>query len=126
MRRQAFEEVEKVRMENPFNIQPATDLLDGLTRSIHTTYWSYCAELERLRVFKKGHDEDTRSWSDCAADHPADLNLQQLAENGSHGTDFLGLLVTELEGFSRNFQNFARFVDDVELQLGILKTRANI
>jgi hypothetical protein len=114
--------MEKVRMENPPNIQPATDLLDGLKRSIYTTYWSYCAQLERLKLFKKGHDEDTRLWSDRAQSDPTDQDLQQLAENGSQGTGFLNLLLAELEGYSLMYQSFARIVDDVELQLGVLRT----
>jgi hypothetical protein len=68
--------VEKVRMEKLPNIQPATDLLDGLKRSIHTTYWSYYAQLERLKLFKKGHDEETKLWSDRAQSNPTDQNLQ--------------------------------------------------
>ena len=113
-------------MENPPNIQPATDLLDGLKRSIHTTYWSYCAELERLKLFKIGHDEDTKSWSDRAQSNPTDQNLQRLAEYGSQGTGFLDLLLTELEGYSLKYRSFARFVDDVELQLGILRTGTSV
>jgi hypothetical protein len=114
--------VEKVRLGNLPNIQPATDLLDGLKTSIRTTHWSYCALLERLKLFKKGHDEDAQLWSDHAQNNPTDQNLQRLAESGSQGTGYLDLLLTELEGYSLNYQSFVRFVDDVELQLGILKT----
>jgi hypothetical protein len=45
-----------------------------------------------------------------------------LAENGLQGTGYLDLLLTELEGYSLKYQSFVRFVDDVELQLGILRT----
>lgn len=121
MRRLAFQEVEKVRMDNPPNIQRAADLLDGLKGSIHTTYWSYCAQLERLKLFKRGHDQDTKSWSDRAQSNPTDQNLQRLAENGSQGIGYLDLLLTELEDHSLKYQSFIRFVDDVELQLGILR-----
>ena len=109
-------------MDYPPNIQPVTDLLNGLQRSIHTTYWSYCAQLERLKLFKKGQDEDAKSWADRARSNPTDQNLQQLAENGSQGTGYLDLLLTELESYSLKYQGFARFVDDVELQLGLLRT----
>lgn len=110
----------------PPNTQPATDLLEGLKRSIHTTYWSYCAQLERLKLFKKGHDEDTKLWSDHAQSNPTDQNLQRLAENGSQGTGYLDLLLTELEGYSLKYQSFVRFVDDVELQLGLLRTGTRV
>ena len=105
-------------MENLPNIQRATDLLDGLKGSIHATYWSYCAQLERLKLFKKGHDKDAQSWSDRARRNPADKHLQRLAENGSQGTGYLDLLLAEFEVYSLKYQTFVRFVDDVALELG--------
>jgi hypothetical protein len=114
--------VEKVCLGILPNIQPATDLLDGLKTSIHTTHWSYCALLERFKLFKKGHDEDAQLWSDHAQNNPADQNLQRLAESGSQGTGYLELLLTEFEGYSLKYQGFTQFVDDVELQLEMLKT----
>jgi hypothetical protein len=108
-------------MENPPDIERAADLLDALRRSIHKTYWSYSAQLERLKLFKKGHDQDTKSWSDRAQSNPTDKNLQLLAENGSQGMGYLDLLVAELQDYSSSFQSFMLFVDDVELQLRIPK-----
>jgi hypothetical protein len=75
--------------------------------------------LERLKLFKKGHDQDTKSWSDRAQSDPTDQNLQRLAENGSQGIGYLDLLLTELQDYSSSFQSFMLFVDDVESQLRI-------
>jgi hypothetical protein len=72
-------------MGNPPIIQRAAELLDGLKRSIHTTYWSYCDQLERLKLFKRGHDKDIKSWSERALSNPTDLILQHLADIGSQG-----------------------------------------
>jgi hypothetical protein len=106
-------------MELTPDIERAADLLDALRRSIHKTYWSYSAQLERLKLFKKGHDQDTKSWSDRAQSDPTDQNLQRLAENGSQGIGYLDLLLTELQDYSSSFQSFMLFVDDVESQLRI-------
>ena len=73
-------------------------------------------------MFKKGHDQDTRLWSDRAQSDPADLILQRLAEDGTQGIGYLDLLLTELEGFSLKYQIFLQLLEDVELQLGIPKT----
>jgi hypothetical protein len=108
-------------MKIPPDIERAGDLLDALRRSIHKTYWSYSAQLERLELFKKGHDQDAKSWSDRAQSNPADENLQRLADNGSQGIGYLDLILTELQDYSSSFQSFMLFVDDVELQLGIPK-----
>lgn len=106
-------------MENPPDIQRAAELLDGLKRSIHTTYWSYCDQLERLKLFKRGHDKDITSWSDHARSDPADQNLQHLADNGSQGIGYLDQVLTEFEGYLLRYQTFIRFVDDLESQLRI-------
>jgi hypothetical protein len=111
--------VEKVRMENAPNILRAAELLDGLKRSVHTTYWSYCDQLERLKLFKRGHDQDTKSWSDHARSNPTDQNLQRLADNGSQGIGYSNQVFTEFEGYLPKYQTLMRFVDDLELQLRI-------
>lgn len=84
-------------MENSPNIQQAAESLNGFERLIHTAYWSYYAQLERLKLFKNGHDEDTEKWLDCARSNPNGLKLQQLAESGSQGTGYLDLRLSELE-----------------------------
>ena len=111
-------------MENPPNLQRAADLISDLRDSIHTTFWSYSAQLNRLKLFKKGHGEDTRSLSVSAHSNPSDQNLQRMAENGSQGIGYLDLLLTELEGYSARLQGFIEFLDEVELQLGLAKTDA--
>lgn len=111
-------------MNNPPDILRAANLLSGLKGSIHATYWSYCAQLERLKLFKKGHDEDTRLWSGRAQSNPTDQNLQRLAENGSQGIGYLDLVLTELEDYLLKYQGFVRFVDDIEVQLGIFRAGA--
>ena len=108
-------------MKIPPDIERAGDLLDALRRSIHKTYWSYSAQLDRLELFKKGHDQDAKSWSDRAQSDPADKNLQRLAENGSQGIGYLDLVLTELRDYSTSFERLMLFVDDVELQLRIPK-----
>lgn len=108
-------------MKTPPDILRVAYLLDGLKSSIHATYGSYCAQLERLNLFKKGHDEDTKLWSDRAQSNPNDQNLQRLAESGSQGICYLDLVLAELEEYSLKYQSFVRFVDDIEIQLGILR-----
>jgi hypothetical protein len=112
------EEEEKVRMEITSNIQQTAELLDGLRRSIFATYWSYSAQLQRLRVFRDGHDKDAMVLYDRAQSNPDDENLQHMAECGSRGTGYLDLLLTEFEVYALKFESFARFVDDLQLHLG--------
>ena len=113
-------------MKTPPDILHAAYLLDGLKGSIHATCWSYYAQLERLKLFKKGHAQDVDSWFDCAQSNPTDQNLRRLAENGSREVGYLELLLTELEVFSDKCQSFVQFVDDVELQLGTPRTGGRV
>lgn len=106
-------------MENFPNIQRATELLDGLNNSIHTSYWSYCDQLERLRVFKRGHQKDVTAWSDHARSNPTDQSIQQLAENGRQGIGYLDQILTEFEDYLLKYQIFTRFVDDLEVEIQI-------
>jgi hypothetical protein len=78
--------------------------------------------LERLKLFKKGHDEDAQTWSDHAHSDPADQNLQRLAEKGSQGIGYLDLLLDEFEAYSLKYKSFIRFVEDVEAELGLPRT----
>ena len=106
-------------MENPSNIQQTAELLDGLRRSIYATYWAYSAQLERLRMFKIGHEKDAQSLYDSSQNNPADEKLQRLAENSSRGTGYLDLVLAEFEVYSIKYQGFIRFVDDLQLHLGM-------
>ena len=108
-------------MQNLPNIEQAVDLLDGLNRLIAGLHWSYCAQLERLKLFKTGHDQDAESWYGYAQCHIADQNLQQLAEGELQSAGFMDLILAEFEGHSGKYQGLMRSIDEVKVQLGILQ-----